>query len=266
MSYEAELAFATDLAHEAGEIMLRHFGADDLGTEWKADDTPLTVADTAINKLFIEWVKSVFPEHGVLGEEESFEPERDYVWAVDPIDGTVMFDLGMPLSTFSAALVERKDGQPLVAVTYDPYLKELYSATIGGGAFMNDEPITVSRATELRHGVVAVTGRNVQEQGVDFRPGKINEQLRAQGARSINLASFVYTSNRIARGQLLGSVIGSAGAWDIAASGLIVEEAGGVVTDLKGNKRRFDEDGLGCIMAANKTIHAMILGMINEQP
>jgi myo-inositol-1(or 4)-monophosphatase len=103
VSYEKELRFATDLAQEAGAIMDRYFRAEDIGTELKQDLTPVTVADTTINDLVIDRVQQSYPEHGVLGEENSYEPTRDRIWVVDPIDGTVPFSLGIPTSTFSLA-------------------------------------------------------------------------------------------------------------------------------------------------------------------
>ena len=117
MSYEKELDFAKALALEAGEIMRKYFRSDRLGTVQKDDLTPLTVADTAINDLVIERVQHEFPEHGVLGEEASYEPNRQWIWVVDPIDGTSPYSCGIPISTFSLALVNKKDGQPYVSVT-----------------------------------------------------------------------------------------------------------------------------------------------------
>src|SRR5690606_7148188 len=106
------LAFAKTLATEAGQIMRDHFvlGID---TEWKQDATPLTIADTSINQLVIDQVKQRFPTHGVLGEEASFGTDREYLWVVDPVDGTMPYSHGIPTSTFSLALVQ--NGQPIVA-------------------------------------------------------------------------------------------------------------------------------------------------------
>ncbi|QQS18795.1 hypothetical protein IPL68_01860 [Candidatus Saccharibacteria bacterium] len=133
MAHEKELQFAKSLALEAGAIMRHYFRSDELAITHKQDLTPLTVADTQINALVIERVKKEFPAYGVLGEEASFEPHRELLWVVDPIDGTSPFSCGIPVSTFSIALVHRKDGQPYVSVTYDPYLDELMFATKNGG-------------------------------------------------------------------------------------------------------------------------------------
>src|SRR6266404_2863697 len=98
MEYKQELEFAVATAKSAGETMRRYFRADDLGTEWKGDATPLTVADTKINDFVIEEVKAHFPTHGVHGEEASFSTNREFVWVCDPVDGTMPYSIGLPIS------------------------------------------------------------------------------------------------------------------------------------------------------------------------
>ncbi|HWB39041.1 MAG TPA: inositol monophosphatase [Candidatus Saccharimonadales bacterium] len=263
MSYDAELAFAKELALEAGGIMQQYFRSEELNTTWKSDKTPLTVADTTINKLVIERVKAKFPEHGVLGEEESYEPDRDWVWVCDPIDGTVPFSVGIPASTFLLALVDRADGQPVAAVVYDPYLGHLYTATKGGGAFLNDQPLKGSATKHMSPGYVSIYGGAAKRDKIDYHPGQLLDDLRENGTRNISLASGAYTFVKIAEGTFLAGVIGEPGfAWDVAAPCLIVREAGGIVTDLAGSQRRFDENGFGCVFAANKSIHQQMLALI----
>lgn len=267
MNYAAELAFAKELALEAGGVMRQYFKSEELGTEWKADDTPLTVADTAINKLVIERIKAAFPEHGVLGEEESHEPVRAMFWAADPIDGTVPFSVGVPISTFLLALVDRKDGQPIVAVSYDPFLEELFYATKSGGAFMNDKPLKTSVAVGIKNNYFALGLSDFQVEGVKYDAARTMSGVRRGGGWVINVASGGYFANRVAGGQFGATAYARIGGiWDIAAPALIVQEAGGVVVDFKGQPRRFDETGAGCLLAANQTIADEILELIKGQP
>ncbi len=265
MNYDKELEFAKNLALEAGGIMMRYFRAEDIATEWKEDNTPLTIADTTINKLVIDQVKKSFPEHGVLGEEESFESERDTIWVVDPIDGTVPFSLGIPIFTFSIALVSRKDGQPVVAVTHDPWLNEMFWATKSGGTFMNDRPLKTSTATSFSKAYLVMGGLTVQGEGVEYNAARAVETVRAQGGKTMSIQSGVYLSNRIASGQFVGAIIGHPKVWDIAASALLVKEAGGIVTNLKGEKRRFDEPGLGIILACNPIIFKKLMALVEAK-
>lgn len=254
MSYEKELTFASGLAAEAGKIMVRYFRAKDIGTELKEDLTPVTVADTAINNLVIKRVQEAYPEHGILGEENSYESDRERIWVVDPIDGTVPFSLGIPASTFSLALVDRNDGQPVVAATYDPFLKELYTATKNGGAYLNGRALKASSEHDFTRAYLSFSSRSWSGEGFDYRPAQLMEDFRSKGSKILGFVSFVYTANRVAAGQFLASVVGETQPWDIAAAALLVQEAGGVVVDFSGKTRRFDEQGQGCLFTANQQV------------
>lgn len=262
MNYDAELAFAEKLAREAGEIMRKYFKSEELGTIWKKDNSPVTVADTTINSMVIERVKEAFPDDGIIGEEESYKTDRDRVWVVDPVDGTVPFSLDIPVSTFLLALVNKSDGQPVVAVVYDPYLDHLYTATKGGGAFLNGVRLQASESDDLAQAYVTVHGKRVTTDQIDYRPGQLFDQLRELGARNVTMAGGAYTSVKIAEGRFALSIVGTGWPWDDAAPGLILQEAGGIVTDLEGKPRRYDEAGLGCFYSANQAIHDQILKLI----
>lgn len=259
-SYDKEFAFAKDLAAHAGDIMKRYFRAEDINTEWKDDKTPLTVADTKINNLVIERVKQEFPDHGVIGEEDSFETERDFVWVVDPIDGTMPFSLSIPVSMFSLALVDRKDGQAILGVAYDPELDHLYSAQVGKGAQLNDKPIHVSTQKDLDKSYISIMG-NFKG---DFKPGLASDLARDMGAKPFVLFSQVYSATKIASGELLGSIFGYGSPWDSAAVSVIVQEAGGVVTDMTGKQRRYDEWADGCVLSANNEVHEELLKIVKQ--
>jgi fructose-1,6-bisphosphatase/inositol monophosphatase family enzyme len=132
--------FAKELAHEAGEIMMKYFQAENLGLELKQDSSPVTLADTEVNALVIARVKQRFPDHGVLGEEDSFNLKSNKLWIVDPVDGTSTFARGLAGWVFSMAYVE--DGKPQVAVVYDPILERLFWAKDDLGAFAHSLALT----------------------------------------------------------------------------------------------------------------------------
>ncbi|MEK7594366.1 MAG: inositol monophosphatase [Patescibacteria group bacterium] len=264
MSYDKELIFAKELAQEAGEIMHRYFKSEDIGTEWKEDNTPLTVADIAINDLVIDRVKAEFPSHAVLGEESSFENDGDFVWVVDPIDGTVPFALGMPFSTFSLGLVNKKDGQPVVGVLYDPQLDSLYSVVKDGGAFLNDKPLKVTTNTTLIRGCVSVLSGNTTDETQYLKQGTCVDLVRAQGATALSLQSQAYCGVRVASGELVGSIFGYGAPWDVAATSLMVQEAGGIVTDLYGNPRRYDQFAAGSIHAPNQEVLSKLIEIVSK--
>ncbi len=255
------LDFAKDLAYEAGKIMQRYFQADDIGTTWKEDDTPLTVADSMINRLVIKSVQQKFPDHGVLGEEESFNPSCSLIWVVDPIDGTVPFSLGIPTSTFSIALVDRENGQPKVAVVFDPFLDHMYSALPGQGTALNGRLMHTSKTKELNKSYIFIAGgfKNGQRK---FLPGELYDRAKGMGAKPISIPSYIYFACKVATGELVGAIVGLSTSWDLASVSLIIKEAGGTVTDLNGNQQRYDAPTNGHIVAANQEIHNQLLKMV----
>jgi myo-inositol-1(or 4)-monophosphatase len=262
MSYEAELAFGKDMARQAGDIMRRYFRSDMIDTTWKSDATPVTAADTAINQLVIESVQKSFPDHGVIGEEDSYEQERSMVWVVDPVDGTSPFSLGIPASTFLLALVDRHDGQPVLGIVYDPYLDELYTAIRGEGAFLNGRLLKCSSQSSLEKSYIAIYGPAVSTETIDYSPGRVIDELTTHGANTYRLSSGAYTGAKIATGQFTAIVMGNGNPWDSAAIAIVVEEAGGKATDLVGKTRRYDETGLGSVIAANEAVLQQLLVVI----
>jgi myo-inositol-1(or 4)-monophosphatase len=265
MDTEKALAFAKSLADEAGKIMRQYFRADDIGTEWKDDQTPLTVADTTINQLVIDRVKDFNSEHGVLGEEDSYKLDADFLWVVDPIDGTAMYDAGVPIATFSLALVDHKgDGQPVVAVVYDPFSERLWSAVAGKGAYMNDDQIHVGKATELsRKTLVEVTGLTYTTEKHVMKPVEIISKLAEDNTRTTVHQSAVFTGCLVATGDYAAIILNIKTTYDAPAAALIVQEAGGVATDLFGNPQRYDVPAKGAIMA-NPTLHKKIVDLLNS--
>lgn len=254
MAYEKELAFAKDMAREAAEIMKKYYRVDQQVVT-KKDLSPVTIADTTINDVLIERVQSAFPDDGVIGEEASWEPERSRVWVCDPIDGTVAYILKVPTSMFALALVE--DGRPVMAVSYNPWVDELYWAAIGEGAYRNEEKIAVSKKT-WGPGVHIAGSQNNPETHPDTRA-----ELLEQGIHVNEFPGGVHKSCLVAEGAIEARIFMYAGAHDIAAVKLIIEEAGGKVTDLDGDEQRYDRPLNGAIMS-NGLIHDELLNLVKN--
>lgn len=246
MSYEKELAFAKKLAYEAGEIMKQYFRADQY-VETKKDNTPVTIADKTVNNLVIEKVQSAFPEDGVMGEEASWHTDSERLWVCDPIDGTIGYTMRIPTSMFSLALVI--DGKPVLAVTYNPRVDELYHAVLGEGAFMNSQPIKVSSKAWGEDTRITTSSH----EGI-FRSKDLIQELNKQHVYVHALLGLVHQGCLIAEGAIEGRIFLYNGAHDIAAVKLIIEEAGGQVTDLAGNEQRYDQPINGAIMS-NGLVH-----------
>lgn len=252
------LDFAKRIADQAGKIMRDNFvlGID---TRYKADDTPLTIADMSINQLVIDEVRSHFPDHGVLGEEDGFGTDREYLWVVDPVDGTMPYSHGLPTSVFSLALVQ--DGQTNVAVVNDPFTNRLYYATREGGAFVNDQPLRVNEQSELGPQVFIDVAAHFTLK--NFNALDIMAQLAAKNVRVSKSFTAIYNTLPVATGQNGACVVLLESPWDGAAISLIVTEAGGKITDLAGRERLWNHAGDG-FLASNGVLHEQLLGIINH--
>lgn len=245
--FDTELSFAKELAYEAGKIMLHYFNAKDKGVVIKEDESPVTLADTKINHLVIDRVKAAFPGHGVLGEEASFNLDSSNLWVVDPLDGTPPFARGIPLSTFCMALV--KDGQPIVAVVYDPYTDRLYSAARDQGAYENDRRLDLAN-----HKPIGKLGVCLEVAGgsywTTFKNPAIGGKMLEAFDRTSDIFTYylpiAYSIVMVAAGRFDAVVTSGKNPWDLAAAGFIAQEAGAKVTDIFGKHiSRWDKDIAG---------------------
>lgn len=251
------LDFAKQLAYDAGEIMRKYF----LNTEreWKEDQTPLTIADTTINRLVVERIAEKFPEHSVLGEEESSAKNGRYTWVCDPVDGTMPYSHGLPISTFSLALCD--NGRPIVGVVYDPFIDRLFWAEKDGGAFCNTTQIQVSD-TGLNYAAIDIEGLGNPNPVVNMS-NTIRDTLIAKGAKIMHLWSAILPAVLVASGEWTAVIMNGSTIQDAPAVKIIVEEAGGRVTDLFGNDQRYDKLSRGFI-ASNGVVHDELVRIVRE--
>ncbi len=257
---EKYLEFAKNLAQEAQEIALRYFNFEVENT-WKEDNTPLTKADTEINDLVIKRINKTFPEHSIYGEEKSVKKENSrYIWVCDPIDGTMAFSCGLPLFVFSIALVDQSNGQPILGLVNDPVMKNMYWAYKDGGAYRNGKKIFVSKDTSLKNTYLN-TGASGRAVGFSNLP--LIKALSEEKCAVMKYPSFIYGAIQVANGKYIGGVFYEKYGHDVVALKIITEEAGGKVTDLNGDERRYDENGLGCIVS-NGILHDELLEIVQS--
>lgn len=245
-------SFAIDLANQASEMIRDNFSMKVL-TEWKGDGTPVTETDKRINKLVIDSIAKTFPDHDVLGEEESSKSESEYLWVCDPIDGTLPFSHGLRMSTFSLALV--RDGKPLIGVVTDPYSNQIYEATLGQGAYLDGKKISVSNNENLEGALINMEGP------AEF--GNLLKNIKNAGAHPSLMMSFIFAAKNVASGHFSGSIFGWNFPWDCAAIKILVEEAGGRTSDYSGNDQRYDQK-LNGFVASNGLIHDELLELIDK--
>lgn len=253
------LEFAKALAKEAGDVMRKYFGQSP-ESELKEDDTIVTIADKEINSLVIQKVKSSYPDHDIDGEEESHRNDASHVWVCDPIDGTNPFAMELPVSVFSLALVI--DGEPVIGVIYHPFTDKLYAAIKGHGATINGKSLSVSKTP------LDATARL----NFDWWPRAeydiltpLKKLSAEKGFYMLSPGSTTHMAALVARGEFVASVFpGTKGKnVDIAAAKVIVEEAGGKVTDLFGNEQRYDGDIRGAI-SSNGLVHDELVRALKE--
>ena len=253
---EQYLEFAKKIAKDAGNIILKYFNMDDNGSSYKGDKTIVTLADKEINSYLIEKVKEKFPEHSVDGEEENFG-ESNYVWVCDPVDGTAMYARHIPIAVFSLALVV--DGTPIIGVVYDAFTDNLYTGIKGKGAFKNEKKINVND-------ILLDDMRSVSN--FDMWPEStynMYDAIRDLGQKTyfVSVGSVIRACMCVASGEFnLAIFPGTTHKnCDIAAVKVIVEEAGGKVTDLFGNDQRYDKSINGAIISNglvhNETVNVM---------
>lgn len=246
-------------AVQAGATQLKHFFNGEFKVSNKEGVNNLvTEADHASEKAIIEVIKQDFPEHFILSEETGEIPSQsEYKWIIDPIDGTVNFANGIPICCVSIGL--EKDGQMIMGAVYNPLMNEFYFAQKGFGASLNDKKISVSSKTEVIKSCL-VTGFPYTYLDSPNGPIQVFEKLIRKGIPVRRLGSAAIDLCWVAAGRFDGFYEHKLQAWDSAAGFLIVEEAGGKVTDFKGDYFSPHQPHL---VATNGKIHDELIKIIN---
>ena len=257
---------ASEIAREAGS-RLREFLAQGVETEYKGDVDLVTVADRTVEKLIRERLGEAFPKHGVYGEEGTRDRmDGEFRWYVDPLDGTTNFAHGFPQFCVSMGLEHRSPGTPpeldgtlVAAVLYDPMRDELYTAERGKGARLNGKPMRVSKIPELAEALLS-TGFPSRKRHASPNVHFYHEfTLRSHGVRRAGSAALDLAY--VACGRLEAFWEFNLNPWDTAAGILLVEEAGGRVTDFAGNPFKLDSRE---ILASNGLIQAELVALFDD--
>ena len=240
---------ARDAALRAGEILVQRFRTA-ISVSYKGRGNIVTDVDTEVEEEMLGILRREYPAMGLLGEESSgVHAGEGYVWIVDPLDGTRNYASGIPF--FSTVVGLALDGEVLVGVNYDPVREDLFEAARGGGAFLNGERVTVSERPELAESII----------GTDL---SYNNKGAANGLEVVREIWPGMQTARIMGSAALGLSYAAAGRtdlyfhhqlepWDQVAGLLLVEEAGGVVTDRMGRRAGLYSDG---IVASSRTLHS----------
>lgn len=251
---------AEEAALQAGRIMLDNRGklsAGDINTKQAFDF--VTRVDSECERTIIDIIRQRFHGHRFLAEESLHEPEtEDHRWIIDPLDGTTNYIHGFPMSCVSIAVQYRRE--IIAGVIYDPFRKELFTAVKGEGACLNGNKISVSTVSEPGKALIATGFPFKKKEFIDHYLQlfkniflKVSD-IRRAGAAAIDLAY-------IACGRLDGFFEIGLSPWDCAAGSLMIEEAGGIITNFGGAEDLFTT---GNLVAGNSIIHAALLADVKE--
>jgi myo-inositol-1(or 4)-monophosphatase len=255
------LNIAVKAARRAGQIINRASNdVDLLKVVAKQQSDFVTEVDRAAEAAIIETLREAYPSHGILAEESGATVGRDeeYQWIIDPLDGTTNFIHGFPQYAISIALAHR--GQVTQAVVYDPIRNEMFTASKGAGAFLDDRRIRVGKRVKLQEALIG-TGfpyRNFDHVDAYLAIFKELTQscagIRRPGAAALDLAW-------VACGRLDGFWEFGLSPWDMAAGTLLITEAGGLATDLAGEPDYLDS---GNVVAGSPRIFAQLLQTVQN--
>lgn len=250
--------FAVDLAHKAGALLIEK-SKQLIEIHYKGDINLVTEADKMSEDLIITAIRQAFPDHGILSEESPAILEGAPMrWVIDPLDGTTNYAHGYPVFCISMAL--EKEGQTILGVIYDPTRRDTFVAILGEGAFLNGKRLAVSKIPALSHSLLA-TGfpydiRESKENNLNYfsMMAKKTQAIRRAGAAALDIAY-------VAAGRFDGFWELKLMPWDMAAGCLLVEEAGGKITDIFGGSWNL---ALPNVVVSNGLIHEQMVAVFKK--
>jgi myo-inositol-1(or 4)-monophosphatase len=248
------LSVATEIARAAGEI-LRQFNDRKVEVEYKGSFDIVTIADRTAEELVIRRLKERFPTHSIIGEEGGgVDNGSEYVWHVDPLDGTTNFAHGYPWFAVSIGL--EKNGESIAGVVYNPITEELFAAEKGAGAYLNNRRISVSAIMTIETGLFATgfpASKRKENPNVYYfhQFSVLTHGCRRAGSAALDLCS-------VACGRFEGFWEFGLKSWDVSAGTVIVTEAGGKITSMEGGPHRSGDPDM---LATNGKVHEETLGL-----
>ncbi len=250
--------FAVSLAHRAGVLLMEKFDQS-IEIHYKGDINLVTEADKMSENLIIAAIRQNFPDHGILSEESpAILAESKMRWIIDPLDGTTNYAHGYPFFCVSIAL--EKEGRVILGVIHDPTRRDTFMAVRGEGAYLNGKRLAVSKTPDLNRSLLA-TGfpydiRESNENNLDNFTvmAKQVQAIRRAGAAALDIAY-------VAAGRFDGFWELKLQPWDMAAGCLLVEEAGGKITDIMGSPWNML---LPNILVSNGRIHEQMIAVFKS--
>lgn len=247
---------AIETAQEAGKFLLDNFGKIK-NIESKGDRNLATNLDKEAEQIIVDKIRSRFPDHGIIAEEGGkIGGDRDYLWIIDPLDGTHNFIRGINIFGVCIGIVYK--GDFIGGVIYMPVDDELYAGEKGGGAYKNNERIFVSKNSRLKECSISF------DSSIRYSPDIMLKVLDVLAKESFNIRMFGSSArilSYVAEGKLDFSVEFHDRPWDFSGAVSIIEEAGGRLTDLKGAKLTYKTIGY---IASNRVTHEQVERIVSS--
>jgi len=256
-----ELQTIKKAALAGGDILAEKFGKVTYRLKGRAN--LLTEADLASQKRIISIIRDAFPDDGFMAEESPVERTANgRMWIIDPLDGTTNYAHGFPAAAVSIGFAEH--GRVKAGGVYDPFRKELFLASRGGGAFLNGKKLRVSKVPSVAKALLVTGFPYDRAENADFYCGFFSEFMRlSHDVRRMGVASLDMCW--LAAGRTDGYWEFGLKPWDVAAGQVIVEEAGGTVTDFSGKPWAADQAMGSQTLTANAKLHAEMLRVIKRR-
>jgi myo-inositol-1(or 4)-monophosphatase len=253
------LNIATRAATEAGRVILRSLNKlDSIKVESKGRNDFVSEVDFQAEQTIINVLKSAYPEHSIMAEETGESGDSEFQWIIDPLDGTTNFLHGFPMYAVSIAMVHK--GEVRHAVVYDLLKDELFHASEGEGAFLNQKRIRVSHCKDMSKSLL---GTGFPFKNMDMLDDYLTlfREIFPQSSGVRRAGSAALDLSYVAAGRLDGFWEYGLKPWDIAAGTLLIKEAGGVISDFAGKGEYLAS---GNVVAGNLAIHGKLLEIINN--
>jgi myo-inositol-1(or 4)-monophosphatase len=254
-----ELSIARRAAAAAGEVLLRHLQAG-VSVRRKSSHQLVSDADIEAERAVVKAIRQAFPSHAIVGEEEQKDDlDAEHVWVIDPLDGTNNFVHRVP--NFSVSIAYYRAGVAECGVVFGPVHEEWYSAARGQGAYFNNQAIHVSQEMRLNEILIGVGFYNDDSGLMDATLAASSELMKASAHGIRRMGSAALDLCAVACGQFGAFFEYELSPWDYAAGRLIVEEAGGRVTDARGGPLLL---GKGSVLASNVHVHEAVLEIVRR--
>jgi myo-inositol-1(or 4)-monophosphatase len=256
MNYLAKRkCFAEELALKCGKYLKGEFlkgRCPDIN--WKENSSPVTDIDIAISKMVANDINNKFSGDSILTEETGLTDKgSDLLWVCDPLDGTIPFCSGSANFAFSIALL--KNERVILGVVYDPVIDRLLVGQDKNGTTLNGKRIKMANVKTIKNGFIDLH--------TDINKYRLRKELIKKGCHTITCLSSVYGGMLVATGGYIAEISETTNPWDAAALKVIIEEAGGIVTDLVGNEQLYNQPINGFI-ATNRYLHKQLVEKIHK--